>query len=382
MKKIFYLITIISLLFITACSDNKDERNIELENQVITIADSLFQITHDYVPGMLVYVSAPNKNLNLTFSKGTAQIGLVKNLTSELHYRIGSISKTFVTTVLLQLVDEHKISLETKIDAFLPDFPDGNSINMRQLCNMTSGIKDFTEMSEFENLITSQPATPITPNELIQIIDNYPLNFTPGSQVEYSNSNTVILGKIIEIVTGKSLSENIFTRITGRLGLTQTYIPDNSDFKKDYIHGYGDIDGNMIDVSTKYHSSYFGASGQIVSNLQNLNLWIKSLALGILISPEMQNQRLLTNPMPGDINYGMGIMETYGFIGHSGGVPGYMCFAGFNPEKNCTIIIMYNGYSSIAKISLYLHFLQTIDLLYPDLNIEVNKTIKNSALPL
>jgi D-alanyl-D-alanine carboxypeptidase len=150
--------------------------------------------------------------------------------------RIGSITKTFTGTVLLQLVDEGKISLSDKLNKYFPDFPNGQNITIEEVGNMTSGIYNYSEDSTFGATLTNSLTTSFTPLELIDIAEKHKPYFDPGKGMHYSNTNFILLGLIIEKITGNPLQTEIQNRILNPLGMTNSNLPESP---RTWLYVYG-----------------------------------------------------------------------------------------------------------------------------------------------
>jgi len=143
-------------------------------------------------------------------------------------FRMGSITKTYTYTVLLQLVDEKQIKLSDTIKAFFPDFPQADSITIRMLCNHTSGIFDYTETSTFMAGLMTDPLKKWTGQEMIGLVKTEPFYFSPGTNFKYSNTNTIMAGIIVEKITGNPIATEIQRRILDPLHLTNTIYPSDN----------------------------------------------------------------------------------------------------------------------------------------------------------
>ena len=263
-------------------------------------------------------------------------------------FRIASNTKTITITVLLQLVDEGQISIDDPLSNYLPEFPRANEVTIEMLTNMRSGIFNFTESEEFWAIVTTNPTKTWTTEELITIAAGQPFYFDPGTGFHYSNSNTAIIGKIIEISTGFSLEYNIRTRIFDPLKLINTvYMVGGTQIPGYHSCAYygGEYDPSLPDLSEYFDNSYAGAAGGAISDVFELKTYAEALAGGQYISPELQLKRLDCREMGSSkgLKYGMGIFDYKGFYGHNGGTFGYTSLMVHSPEKNCTIIIWYNS---------------------------------------
>lgn len=261
------------------------------------------------------------------------------------HFRVGSITKTFTATIILQLADEGLLSLDDVIDDHLPGLtPNSDTILIRQLLNMTSGLVDY--LYYVPDLYGGTPDV-YTPLELIQLaVEKGGTVFDPGGQWGYSNTNYIVLGLIAEHLTGDSFSDLVRTRITLPLGLVDTGVPEptSTTLPTPHVHGYyNDID--WVDV-TGINVSWAWAAGGIISTLEDLHIWINSFIGGKLISPELLTA-LHTYIETGDdeLQYGLGISQLVlpeGIArGHSGALPGYETAA--YRIYDYTIIVASNG---------------------------------------
>ncbi|MFN8590451.1 MAG: serine hydrolase domain-containing protein [Thermomicrobiales bacterium] len=286
------------------------------------------------------------------------------------HFRIASVTKTFVATVVLQLVDEGKLALDDRLESFVSGIANGNEITIRQLLNMSAGIYNFIHDADFDKTYTNDPLADYDAADEIAIIRRYPADFPPGTEGRYSDSNYVLLGAIIEQVTGQSTAAEIQRRILDPLGMTQTRYPDTPEIPEPFPHGYAADPGspNLRDL-TRSNPLVAGAAGAMISTLDDLHLWARALADGTLLSPETQRQRLETVPfqtVPGfDLRYGLGIMDLNGFYGHTGAIFGYSTWVLRSPERDATLVVLANRGETetefAGKIAVdILHFL------YPD----------------
>ena len=267
--------------------------------------------------------------------------------------RIGSITKTFTGTVLLQLVDEGKISLNDKLATYFPDFPNGQNITIEEVGNMTSGIFNYSEDATFETEMLKNMLIPFTPEELINIAKKHEPYFAPGTSFHYSNTNFILLGLIIEKLTGNPLQTEIQNRILNPLGMTNSTFAINSDFPDPHANGYYYMDSTAakpVDV-TNLNPSWGWAAGSIISTLDDLQKYAKTLATGQLISMKSQDARLKWDPPSilktgawagKELKYGFALGDFDGAYGHNGGIPGFNSFMGYIPEKDATIIVLVN----------------------------------------
>ncbi|MER5862945.1 serine hydrolase domain-containing protein [Kitasatospora sp. NPDC002040] len=317
------------------------------------------------VPGAIVSVSTPEWG-TWTTALGTGDLGTGAPIRTDDHIRIGSITKTLTGTVVLQLVQEGRLGLDDPVAAYRPDVPDGEHITIRQLLQMTSGLYNYSEDPDFNRRLDQQPEYPWTPQELLDISFANPPYFPPGTGFHYSNTNTVLLGLIIEQLTHRPLAQEFQQRVFDPLGMRESSFDSNTHIPEPYARGYqfiSNIDsltapkltgkeaawadwsaGNPLDV-THYTTAWGWAAGAAVSTVDDLRRWAPALATGALLSPELQRERLTfvpTSDQPGAPRYGLGIAEILGFLGHDGQIPGYNSFALYDPARCATIVVLVN----------------------------------------
>ena len=322
------------------------------------------------VPGALVYVDVPGEGTWST-ALGTDDLSTDAPMRPEDHFRVGSNTKTFTGTVVLQLVDEGKLGLDDPVSEYQPEVPNGENITIRQLLDMTSGLFNYSEDEEFNQILDTEPAKVWTPEEVVEIGFQHEPYFAPGEGFHYSNTNTVLLGMIVEQLTRRPLEQEFQERLFEPLGMTGTLLPERSSAAIPDPHSQGYMyQTNVEDLSTTVlegeeaeqadasagtpndvtdaNPSWGWAAGAGISTLQDLRVWVEALATGELLSPEIQRERLTyVSPAPSpEVNYGLAVADFAGFIGHDGQIPGYNSFMGHNPENGATIIVLTNLYSA------------------------------------
>jgi len=264
--------------------------------------------------------------------------------------RIGSITKSFTATAVLQLVDEGLLSLDDPISTWVPEVPGAGGITVRQLLNMTSGLFNYTDLPEFWEEFINDPLAVWTPWKLVDMAVAHPPLFQPGTQFMYCNTNYILLGMIIEKVTGRTAAEVITSKIINRLGLENTSFPMTPDIEEPYVRGYMPAEGeengsaNLVDFSLCSPTPYWTAGG-IIGTLGDLRLWGKAIATGELLSPEMHAEQLKFTD-PNTKNYGLGVMNGGLLFGHSGEVLGYNSSMYYIPSMDATCVVLTGRYPS------------------------------------
>lgn len=266
------------------------------------------------------------------------------------YVRIGSETKTFTVTALLKLVDDGRIGLDDPISRYVHGVPKGDRITLRQLAEMRSGLFPYTSDEDFVHDLLSDPQRSFTPEEVLAYGFKHRNTFKPGAQFEYSNTNLVLLGLVVEKVTGQRLQDFVRNRVLRPAHLRHTLFPEGAEFPEPHPRGYTDqtLDGAVADA-TDWNPSWAWAAGAMISDLHDLRRWAKVVATGELLSPETQAQRLRTLPTghPGT-SYGLGIFETNGWIGHNGSIPGYETVTVYLPSQKATLVLMINTDSEVG----------------------------------
>jgi D-alanyl-D-alanine carboxypeptidase len=258
--------------------------------------------------------------------------------------RIGSNTKSFTTTGILQLVDQGQIDLEDPIETYVQGVPNGDQITIRLLGNMRSGLFNYPDITIPQ--MASQPHRQWTTEELLAIAFDQPPRFAPGAQFDYCNTNTVLLGEVIEQVTGQPIRDYIAEHIIEPEELNQTSFPVGAEFPEPHPHGYWrTLEGDIVDT-TDWNTSWGGAAGQMVSTLDDLGVWARDLATGALLTPAAQEQREQFLPAPDEgegVLYGFGMSDNNGWRCHVGNVLGYVAYPLYLPTQQLTLVVLLNS---------------------------------------
>ncbi|MFJ3718266.1 serine hydrolase domain-containing protein [Streptomyces sp. NPDC090057] len=301
------------------------------------------------VPGVTVGVWTPDRG-SYVRSFGVADRSDGRPMTPDMYVRIGSETKTFTVTALLQLVDEGKAGLDDPIGRYVAGVPNGDRITLRELAGMRSGLFNYSEDDGFFKALTSDPQRPFTPQQLLGYAFRHPVMFPPGQKFYYSNTNLILLGLVVEKQSGQSLGDYIHRHILVPAGMNDTSFPSGAEFPSPHPQGYTDqtADGKVQDTAD-WNPSWGWAAGAMVSTLGDLRTWAPTVATGRfpdgrrMISPAAQAQRLVTppTPIPG-AGYGLGIFDVQGWIGHNGSLPGYETLTVYLPEARTTLVVALN----------------------------------------
>ncbi|WP_144524815.1 serine hydrolase [Bacillus sp. DE0042] len=304
-------------------------------------------------PGILAKTSEGGKTWS--YAAGVANMSSKKPMKTDFRFRIGSVTKTFTATVVLQLAEENRLNLDDSIKKWLPGVIQGNGyddkqITIRQLLNHTSGIAEYTRSKSF-NLMDTKKS--YRAEELVKMGISMPPNFAPGKSWSYSNTGYVLLGILIETVTGNSYAEEIENRIIEPLELSNTFLPGNSSVIPGTKHarGYIQLDGASEPKDVTYYNPSMGSSaGGMISTADDLNKFFSYLLGGKLLK-EQQLKQMLTTVPTGEAElgrYGLGIYETklpngVSIWGHGGSIPGFVTFAGGTLGGKHTLAVNLNS---------------------------------------
>jgi D-alanyl-D-alanine carboxypeptidase len=223
---------------------------------------------------------------------------------------------------------------------------------------MTSGIPSYTESETFTDAYFADPESVWQPQQLVDIVKGQAPMFAPGAKFYYSNTNTVLLGMVIEKVTGQPVQDVFAEQIFTPLGLTQTSFPASSAaLPSPYLSGIteqGQPAGQTADA-TNWNPSWGFTAGEMISVLDDLHVWSKALATGEgILGKEYAQKRLdslnaTVEPNTAQKSYGLGFGQVNGWIGHTGELPGYNTTVYYNPQLQTSIVVMVN--SDIATSS-------------------------------
>ncbi|MFF7281294.1 serine hydrolase [Streptomyces griseorubiginosus] len=295
------------------------------------------------IPGVVAGLWMPGKG-SYVRATGVADKATGEPMRADVFVRIGSETKTFTVTALLELVDDGLIGLDEPISDYVHGVPDGNRITLRHLAEMRSGLFPYTEDADFQHDLLSDPERSFTPRQVLAYGFKHRNTFAPGAQFQYSNTNLILLGLVVERVSGRRLADFLERRVLRPARLPHTLLPERFEFPRPHPHGYTNqtLSGEVAD-STDWNPSWAWAAGAMISDLHDLRRWAKIVATGTLLRSRTQAERLKMLPTghPGT-SYGLGIFESGGWIGHNGSIPGYETVTVYLPSKKATLVLMIN----------------------------------------
>lgn len=346
----------------------------------------LKQLREDHVPGALVYVNHPRLGTWADALGSSDLNGAPLDISS--HMRIGSVTKTLTATAVLRLVDRGIIELDKPIEFYLPGVVQNRgqgAITVRQLLNMTAGLFNNTEDEGLNLALDANPYQVFTPQHSLNIAfgDDKNPYFDAGKGWHYSNTNYIVLGPLLERVTGVPVPALFQQLIFAPLGMRHSVMPEVASAAIPSPHSRGYLYGTNVDSlnaylaliagkqgpvtavhvppgvppqdATGWNPSYTWTSGSAISTLSDMAIWARALATGTLLSPELHRQQVAPTTIDqGVISYGLGIAEVLPacesrteilprFIGHNGAIPGYQSLVGYSPETGGTIVVLVSS---------------------------------------
>jgi D-alanyl-D-alanine carboxypeptidase len=287
------------------------------------------------------------------------------------HMRIASVAKAFNGAVALHLVDEGRLGLDDTIGQRLSGMPASwGPVTLRQMLGHTSGLPDYTQSKGFAEQAKKNPRGFVSPQKIIGWVRHEPLEFAPGSDYEYSNTDNIVVGLIVEAVTGQSYARNLGEIVFGPAGLSQTSFPTKPALPKPFIHGYAvQVGEPPTDVSTFLSPSGAWASGAIVSTPRDLNAFIRAdLGLKFFSAAQQQEQMHFvpggqsSPPGPGQNSAGLALFRyktKCGTVyGHTGNFPGYVQFAAATADGTRAVTTSLNIPAPTGKLLTQLRKVQ------------------------
>ncbi|MEV5750158.1 serine hydrolase domain-containing protein [Actinoallomurus sp. NPDC052308] len=307
--------------------------------------------------GRVVAAGVPGADIETRDERGTRSVvaGVGDLRTSEPprpsgEFRIGSVTKSFTATLVLSLVAEGRIELDAPIDRYLPGvLPYSDTITVRQLLQHRSGLYDYANVLWANpKLVARSRYRDYAPADLVRIATQKPLQFIPGRQFLYSNTDYVMLGMLVEKVTGDSYAHELSRRVLDPAGLRHTYVAGHDPrLRQPSARGYEAVHSptRLTDLTT-YNMSVAWASGDIVSTTHDLNLFYSALLDGRLLPSTLLRQMQQYEPAFPGFDYGLGLGHTemcgQQIWGHVGGVPGYGTYSFTSPQSARQITISVN----------------------------------------
>jgi CubicO group peptidase (beta-lactamase class C family) len=281
---------------------------------------------------------AKNEKIIINKGYGYADLELDVKNQKDTKYRIGSLTKQFTAAAVMQLADQNKLKIEDKLINYIPDYPRGDEITIKNLLNHTSGIFDYTRTQKFRNMMGQR----IKLNKVIELFKGKDLNFEPGQKYQYCNSNYVLLGYIIEQVSGLSYEEYLHKNIFDPLDMHNSGYAYHHKIIKGRASGY--VMNSAGNKSNIYHddATFAHGAGALYSTTKDLYKWDRALYTNQILSDNSLKQMFTTYKG----NYGFGFKIDKLFknrrIYHHGGTMGYTASINRYVDEDITIIVLSN----------------------------------------
>lgn len=262
--------------------------------------------------------------------------------TTDTKFRIGSITKQFTAACILQLAELGKLDINDKLTKFIPDFPKGDSVTIHMLLNHTSGIASYTSLPDFPKVFTLSWST----DSMISFFKNRPYNFSPGSKYLYNNSGYLLLGYIIEKVSGESYNNYLRKHILDKLGMVNTGVDKLDSILPMRARGYAKVRNKYVNAEFISLDWPYSA-GRLFSTVDDLYKWDRAL-YGTSIISAASRQKMFTAGK-GNYGYGMRIdtFENHFRTTHNGGIPGFITnISRYINDDVCILVLSNNSYNA------------------------------------
>lgn len=290
------------------------------------------------------------RNGHVLMSKGYGYANYAFDIenTPQTKFRMGSLTKGFTAVAIMQLVEEDKLKLDDKLIKFIADYPRGDEITIKHLLTMTSGIPNHTEFKDFEK---ERRVFDYNTSQTIKTFKNKPLEFTPGERFNYSNSNYILLGFIIEQASNMKYAEYIEQNIFIPLKMENSGFEQPEDVINNMAQGYC-FRSNQIENAKFRDMSNAHASGALYSTIEDLYKWDRALYTEKLINKE--SLKTMFTPFENQYAFGWGVVDIFNrqMIAHSGEIDGFTSnISRFADEDICVIILSNFEHSPINRIN-------------------------------
>lgn len=316
-------------------------------------ADALLKKSFpDAGPGAAVIVTEHGKPV-YEAGQGLADINAKTRITPETVFRIGSITKQFSAAIMLQLVVEGKVSLDDKLSKFLPDYPKpGADATIAELLNHTVGVQSYTDIPGWMD--EKHTAKAYTTEQMIAEFKDLPSPSKPGEKWAYNNSGYVLVGAVIEKVTGKPWYQNVEERIAKPLGLKTIQYGIVEDKMPRMARGYTDKEGKVA-PSQIINMSVPHAAGALIGSVEDLAKWNAALRHGKVVPAELYAKMNSPTKLPDGSSepygFGMGMRDVRGHeaLGHSGGIFGFSTDSIYLPKEDVFVAVFANSDQPVTQ---------------------------------
>jgi len=346
MKSILFLASLTLYLFSCKRNENLSSSVSKLESRV----DSLVKVDLDSMraAGIAIAVFKGDEKL-LVKSYGFADLELEVKLSVNASFEIGSVTKQFTATAILQLVEQNKLSLDEEMTKYINFNTQGKKVTIRHLLSHTSGIKGYTELPEFENLSKLK----FSRDSLLRLVEKQPFDFDPGEALIYNNTGFFMLGLIIEKITGITYEEYVRKNLFDPAEMKHSYYCSENKITKNRAHGYDTGDKGLVRAAYLDHTWPY-AAGSLCSTVEDLIAWNRALHHGKILKDSMYTE-LLKPALLNDgsvTHYAKGITVTdyhgHRMISHGGGINGFLSENRYFPEEKLNIAVLVNSTGPVS----------------------------------
>ncbi len=292
---------------------------------------------------------------------GMANLELDAKLNTNSVFQIGSMTKQFTAIAVLMLEERGKLKVSDPISKYIPSYPNGNNITIHNLLTHTSGIRDFTKMKTLQDIAQKE----MTPEQMVNFFKNEPVDLAPGEKFEYNNSGYVILGYIIEIVSGETYEDFIKKNIFDKVEMINSYYATDRKIIKNRAYGYHKKDYGYVNKTVINFSVPF-ASGSLMSTLDDMLKWQNALNQNLLLTSKEETKAFskytLNDGKEIEYGYGWHLKNINGIATreHGGSIFGFKSMAVYIPSEDIYVLGFSNCdcnsptqlVKDIAKLSL------------------------------
>lgn len=295
-------------------------------------------------PGAVILIAQGDQVL-FRGARGEADIETHVLLQSDSVFRIGSVTKQFTAAALLTLVDTGRVRLDDPLSNYLPDFPEGDRITIRQLLNHTSGVRSYFNLPGY---ITDTIRRDVTTDQLVALFEREPLEFEPGARFAYSNSGYALAGAVIEAASGMSWDAYLRQTLFEPLGMTHTGYGHDPVFAARQVSGYSRVDNEITSMRPMSMTQAY-AAGALVSNADDLLIWNRALHEGRVLSEETYQEMITPTGAAAleDAQYGFGLLDDRvrgeRMLWHGGHIFGFRAWLGYLPGPDISVVILENS---------------------------------------
>jgi D-alanyl-D-alanine carboxypeptidase len=321
-----------------------------------------------HLPGVVAGVWIPGRQ-PWKIAAGLGDIARGTPIRTTDFFPIRSVTKSYTVTLVLQLARARAISLDDPIGKYVPDLGELSAVTLTQLAAMESGIKSYSDTDDFLDQLVAHPERHWSPQDLVNLSLPFGLLWTPASRYDYSNTNTVLLGMVVEEVTHRPLAEIYREWLSTPLQMNHTSYPDSMDIPEPHPTPYFvDRATGHTDECFDVNLSAFGASGGMVTTIEDFHKWGRALGDGRFVGRRlhklrMEHSRTATSG-PEYERYGLGMGEIKGWWGHTGEGLGYQACTFYDPRTRGVICVLLNS-SQVGVNAAVEVFKSLADVVHP-----------------